>query len=169
MNGWEKVFGRRVAMVTESGCWIFEGAWTSAGYGNVGFGGKNWLAHRLSYSILVEPLSASDFLCHKCDTPACVNPDHLFIGTPADNSGDMVRKQRHVFGEKQHKARLTVGAVREIRASKLTDVELAEKFGVCRATVTYARNGKTWKQVDADRGVEWTEPNCKQQEEVSAA
>lgn len=153
MKTWAEVFGHRVAMVPESGCWLFEGAWTSAGYGNVGFEAVNWLAHRLSFVLLGGRLSRKDVLCHRCDTPACVNPTHLFVGSLKDNSQDMARKERHIHGERHHMARLTEAAVTEIRRSLLSDDELASKFGVCRATVTYARNGKTWKQVVAENGV----------------
>lgn len=147
MKSWDELFAHRVAFVPESGCWLFEGAWTSAHYGNVGYEGHNWLAHRLSFVLLGGELAPDDVLCHRCDTPACLNPAHLFVGSFADNSQDMARKERHMHGERHHMARLTVAAVLEIRRSPLSDEELALQFGVCRATVTYARNGKTWKQV----------------------
>lgn len=147
MKSWDDVFGHRSAFVPGSGCWLFEGAWTSAGYGNVRFKSENWLAHRLSFVILGGVLTSGDVLCHSCDTPACINPAHLFVGSLHQNSQDMARKERHVYGERHHMARLTAADVLDIRGSALTDGELAKKLGVCRATVSYARNASTWKQV----------------------
>lgn len=151
MKSWDSIFSRRVAMIPEAGCWLFSGCWTGPGYGNIGFNGKNILAHRLSYMLLVGPLDAKTVLRHKCDTPACINPAHLIPGSFAENSADMVRRRRNQYGSARWNAKLDEQAVIEIRQSSGTDEEMALKYGVCRATVTYVRRGKTWKQVTASR------------------
>jgi hypothetical protein len=81
-----------------SGCWIWLGSGRT-------YGQTNWhetmplygeaLAHRWSYRAFLGPIPKGMFVCHRCDTPPCVNPDHLFIGTAGDNARDMVRKGRH--------------------------------------------------------------------------
>lgn len=77
-----------------TGCqlWIY-GA-DKNGYGKLKVNDKHWRAHRLSYLIYKGHLEDSDLVCHKCDTPACINPDHLFLGTPLTNMQDKVKKGR---------------------------------------------------------------------------
>lgn len=84
--------------VTETGCWLFTGPWNDSGYGK--FAGerpvrKHTQAHRYFYEQFVGPIPDGLLLCHKCDTPPCVNPVHMFVGTHQDNMADMVRKGRH--------------------------------------------------------------------------
>lgn len=77
------------------GCWMWRGAKHRSGHGhfNAGSGGY-MLAHRFAYEQLVGPIPEGMVLCHRCDTPACVRPDHLFVGTQADNVADMMTKAR---------------------------------------------------------------------------
>lgn len=76
------------------GCWIWTAAHSSGGYGQIARNGKNIYAHRVSYEMFVGPIPAGMYICHTCDTPACVNPAHLFAGTQRDNAIDMSRKGR---------------------------------------------------------------------------
>lgn len=80
---------------TESGCWDWIGAKSSTGYGKLTIQGKSWRAHRLSYSLFNGGIDDGMFICHTCDNPSCVNPEHLFQGTPQDNVLDMISKNRH--------------------------------------------------------------------------
>lgn len=110
-----------------TGCWNWTGARTSAGYGELGLNGKIVTAHRLSYMIFRGEIPDGFLVCHTCDKPECVNPDHLFLGTNRDNVNDMIQKGRQNLsnapngrrngqsGEKNYQAKLTEPDVLEIR------------------------------------------------------
>ena len=82
--------------VPESGCWIWMGAWNGDGYGVVSktLTRDFQMAHRVFYTEHKGPIAEGLLVCHRCDTPQCVNPDHLFLGTHMDNMHDMIRKGR---------------------------------------------------------------------------
>ena len=77
------------------GCWNWTAYKNNEGYGRLRAGGEKVLAHRLSYSIFKGEIAEGLFVCHTCDNPACINPEHLFLGTHQDNVSDCVAKGRH--------------------------------------------------------------------------
>jgi hypothetical protein len=81
--------------VTESGCWIWIGHDNPGGYGAVRVGRKMLKAHRVAWMVHRGPIPKGMCVLHKCDVRPCINPDHLFLGTYADNSRDMIAKGRH--------------------------------------------------------------------------
>lgn len=93
---------RSVMPEPNTGCWLWNGRNTlHYGYGVSTWKGKLITAHRLSHLAFLGPIPADKpFVLHRCDTPACVNPDHLYAGTPADNNADCVRHGRHTCGPK---------------------------------------------------------------------
>lgn len=117
------------------------------GYGRLNYRSRPWKAHRLVYALLNGPIPPGYYVLHRCDNPPCINPSHLFLGTPDDNVKDCVRKGRSSIGERNGCARLTIEQVREIRASTEGDVALAARFGVGRTTVREARQGRKWAKV----------------------
>lgn len=85
---------RNIFPVPESGCWLWDSTVSQYGYGTLKFEGRKQLAHRLSYIHFKGQIQDGMMVCHKCDTPLCVNPDHLFLGVALDNHLDMVKKGR---------------------------------------------------------------------------
>lgn len=139
------------AVKRPSGCWEWAGRGLPKGCGRFQIDKKEWLAHRFSYFLAHGPIPEGLCVCHKCDNPKCVNPDHLFLGTNADNIADMRKKDRHTRGEKVAWARLCDGDVKEIRSKYnpyiVTAGQLAKEYGVNEKTIRRIVQGKTWKHL----------------------
>lgn len=131
-----------------SGCWLWSGPCTSRnGYGIVR-SGQTRSAHRLAWELAHGPIPMGLSVCHHCDTPRCVNPAHLFLGTQQDNLADMRAKGRQVRGERTHSHKLTAADVLEIRrclsAGTMSSPEIADRFGISRLHVNAIRRRDVW-------------------------
>lgn len=136
-----------VERVPESGCWVWLGFVDRAGYGQISVHRKNTTAHRAAYEAFVGPAHPDLHVCHRCDVRCCVNPGHLFLGTPKENQQDMARKNRSVYGEKNGRVKLTAQQVLEIRASTLPQRELARMYGVGQSHIQRVRTKQVWQRV----------------------
>lgn len=127
-----------------NGCWEWIGASRGTGYGAIQDGGRLRSAHRVSYELHHGPIPSGMCVCHVCDRPQCVNPEHLFLGTHKDNAWDKVNKGRAnaPWGKQHHACKLSEADILVIRASHDKGIELSRRFGVCPSTITKIRQKK---------------------------
>ncbi len=137
-----------------SGCIVWNRGWlNSDGYGILEVGGGKWLAHRYAWHLAFGPIPEGKVVCHVCDNPKCINPDHLFIGTRADNNRDRKEKGRNADTrlDKHPRTSLTIEQVRQIkrlqRDTTLTHREIASQFGVTHHVVAKIKTGPNWAAV----------------------
>ena len=133
------------------GCHIWDGCLDRQGYGVVRFRGKNNYSHRLIYEFAKGSIPEGVFVCHHCDTPSCMNPDHLFLGTQKDNMADCINKGRKAIGSDVGLSKLTESQVLEIRTliqKGIIQREIAKDFGVHYATISDINTGRTWEWLE---------------------
>lgn len=160
---------------TSGDCWLWTAHKLTRGYGRFCIRGTWVLAHRLAYELTHGPIPTGAFICHHCDNPSCVRPDHLFCGTQHDNMSDCVQKNRHgsqrhpdtrprgerhythqrpedrLRGEQHGRARLTAEQVRAIRNRYKSGAllrHLAHDYGVSISAVWHIVNGDTWQHIE---------------------
>lgn len=124
-----------------SGCWLWFGAQTR-GYGQISVGEKMFYAHRISYELHVGPIPKGLCILHRCDTPACVNFEHLWPGTTQDNTADRIQK-----GRQHGAAKLTEQQVLGIRIATGTQWEIASRYGIGQSQVSGIKNRKSWAHI----------------------
>jgi hypothetical protein len=153
-----KRFWSKVDKRSQDECWPWKASANSGGYGAIKVNGKAEKAHRVSWKIHNGSIPYHDSahgMCvlHKCDNPGCVNPNHLFLGTNADNMKDMVLKGRSAdkSGEKNENVKLTASQVREIRRRHkecgVFHRVLAAEYGVSRVQIGRIVCGESWRWV----------------------
>lgn len=135
----------------KSGCWLWQASCTPDGYGRIGGTPIANTAHRVAYTLYFGIIPKGLLVCHTCDTPSCVNPKHLFLGTHQDNSDDKVAKGRHLKGEAIPTSKLTTKDVSEIKDlvanGVYTQNTLGQLYNVNRTTISHIKTEKYWKHV----------------------
>jgi hypothetical protein len=150
--------------VDKSGdCWLWTGGTSAKGYGTFRYGSKrdgslrNVIAPRFSWELVNGPIPPGLLVCHRCDVPACINPAHMFLGTAAENSADMVSKGRHLAGNaraaqkrqglssgKVHLTLKEMAMIRDAYAPGVRTGLLAAQYGVTRQLIWKIGTGKHW-------------------------
>lgn len=127
------------------GCWIWIGSSRRdpMGYGQFAIGKKNYSAHRVAYLLFRGDIPAGMCVCHRCDRPLCVNPDHLFLGTHQENATDRDRKGRYRNG----RTKLTAEQIKEIIESQEPSPPIAKRMGVTRGRVEQIRRAAGQRRV----------------------
>jgi hypothetical protein len=148
-------FWRGVEKKGPDDCWLYTRGAKRGVYGLFQPGGKDTPhvgAHRFSCELVHGPIPKGMVVMHSCDTPKCVNPAHLSVGTYKDNSQDMISKGRHArvapLGKDNGKSILTEEMVIEIKTSKARHIDLARKFNVSSRAVRDVRSGRTWRHLN---------------------
>jgi hypothetical protein len=151
-----------------TGCWLWLGAIAPGARAKCSYQGKPWVVSRLAYTLAKGPIPAGMFVCHSCDNGdiGCGNPDHLWVGTPKENTHDALRKGRWATGSRQGShthpekyakgaehanAKLTADQVREIRRRYTSErgcgARLAREYGVSSTVVYQVRSGQKYASV----------------------
>lgn len=147
---WNKVDKRSIDV-----CWYWNGYRDKFGHGQIGVGRRGeglMYAHRLSYELHNNiKIGKNLCVCHKCDIPYCVNPNHLFLGSKKDNSTDMVSKGRHIYGEKQPNSKLKEDDILNIRKmysyGGYSQTDISKMYGVSRSLIGAIINRKRWGHI----------------------
>jgi hypothetical protein len=144
----EKLLARSIPE-PNSGCRLWEGNTGTTGYGVVSYNNTSVGAHRLSWMIHRGVIPAGLHVLHKCDVRECINPEHLFLGTPADNMRDMTVKGRRaaVRGSAKWSAKLTEADVLAIRAAVGRYRDIGERYGIGRKYVQDIKSKRRWKHI----------------------
>lgn len=136
-------------------CLVLEKCRNKKGYVNVSYKGRQVLAHRLSYTLHTGSIPEGLFVCHTCDNPSCINPDHLFLGTNDENMQDMCAKDRSNRGSRHYSAVLNDELVLKLRKEYNKGdswMDLEKKYGVNRGVLRPAILGMTWKHLPLSTG-----------------
>ena len=131
-NFWQRV-------KKEDSCWIWIGVRTCKGYGTFSVKGKHYRAHRLSYTMHIGEIPSRVLVCHKCDNPSCVNPDHLFLGTPLTNMQDKMTKGRWQGPRRALSSEKELEIAERWKPYQNTS-QLAEEFGVTNRMISKIGN-----------------------------
>jgi len=155
----EEKFWEKVNKKGKDDCWEWLAGRNHKNYGNfyVSIGNskdKHWIAHRMAWKLTYGEIPKGLHICHHCDNPPCVNPNHLWIGTNKDNILDASRKGRlvrKIRGEDHHKSKLTEKEVIEIKHIRketgLSFIKIGKMFNVHPTTIGYIMRGRTWSHI----------------------
>jgi hypothetical protein len=157
-------FWNRVDRRSRDECWEWQGNIAKVGYGEFSYHCRKYHAHRFAYILTYGDIPNSYYVCHKCDNRKCCNPNHLWLGTHADNQRDMSEKGRAATGDKHgskthpdsvqrgesnHSSKLNweqVRAIRESFANGVKQSDLARQYGLDKTTIGAIVHNHTWRE-----------------------
>lgn len=139
-------FNKYVAPPNDKGCMLWTGSIRGKGYGGIKVDGKMQIASRVAY-LLYKGDPGTGIVCHKCNTPACVNPEHLYLGSYSDNTQQAVREGRQFVatGELNGSAKLNWDEVAEIRRDPRSQRKIAADYGVSQLHISRIKRNLLWK------------------------
>lgn len=147
-------FEEKVERIPFSGCWLWTGSCSHNGYGFFRFDGKNTQAHRVSYKLFRGEIPDGLFVCHHCDVPCCVNPDHLFVGSRRDNLNDAKKKGRNkLLGRPGERHYLTtfkdedVIEIRKLSKNGEACAHIARMYGKSETAIRWIIQRKSWQHL----------------------
>lgn len=143
-------FEKKYIPEPNSGCWLWTGSVDLRGYGKIGIDYKTVTATHAAHELFIGPVAEGSHVLHTCDTPACVNPQHLYVGTHWDNMADKVRRGRSRKGSEHPLVKLTENDIRMIRhrfaAGEHRGV-LANAYNISRGNVYAIAERRTWRHL----------------------
>lgn len=129
-------------VIDTNGCWVWQRSKKKAGYGQIRDTGGCKVVHRVTYSIAIGPIPDGLCVCHHCDNPPCCNPEHLFVGTVDANMKDKMLKGRAGI-------KLNKDQVLQILKDSGTQKDIAKRFGVSPAHISFIKTRRTWKWLES--------------------
>ncbi len=134
--------------VTDTGCWeVTSHAIGNRGYAAITHNGIRQGVHRFIYEELFGSIPDGMVVMHKCDNPRCINPEHLKLGTQAENMKDMVEKKRSLIGERNPNVKLTMDKVRAIKKDKRSYSQIAGEYGVGFGVIGQIKRRERWTHI----------------------
>ena len=155
-NEWKNIFKKHMMsnIILKNNCFEWQKSRDQNGYGETSFKHVTLSAHRVTFLLFKGPIPLNHEVCHTCDNPPCINPDHLFSGTDLENVRDKVNKGRHIFGEKVKVSKLTNEQVLEIKmvyknrtSHRWGAKKLSKKFGVSDTAICYVAHNRNWAHI----------------------
>ena len=147
----------RSTPVPESGCRLWDLSVDKTGYGKIKMKGKHLQAHRVAWEAYRGPIPEGKLICHKCDVPSCINPNHLYVGTFTDNNRDTIARGKgyQVRGTDHGQCKLTEEQVYEIRdlseAGVLSQREIGTIYNISRRHIYNLKNRNRWQWLPEER------------------
>ena len=147
LNSWARPISYLID--SETGCWnVISHVPEDNGRIHVTRNRQLLRTHRYSYELAYGPIPDGLFVCHRCDNPRYINPEHLFLGTQRENMQDATQKGRMPYGEINVNSKLTETDVRTIRANTIfTQRKLARQYGVCQQQISHIKRGEQWGHI----------------------
>lgn len=148
-------FWKKIDVRAPNDCWIWTGAKWGTGYGKMYLPGPvPFGAHRASWIIANQQNQPADmFVCHECDVKPCVNPAHLYLGTPLDNSRDAIVRGQFPIGSRQGIAKLVeadIPIIRRLSDEGIPTNAIARRFGVSNGAIWLVVNGRNWRHISLE-------------------